>query len=178
MTKHFWKTGLCGFALASALIACAATPPATSAVSRPNAAISSLTAATAPLALTKQDLQNMYMTYLRNEGYVPSIDKDGDIEFKVQGDYYYVIVNDDDPTFFEIYEQITFSTEEHRQNAADAMAYANRRTKVAKAMFSSSGESAVLTIQVFLGAPEDFEDVFPRMFSALMTLESNFFSQL
>jgi len=49
---------------------------------------------------TKEDLQNTYMEYLRQEGYVPTIDADGDIQFKVAGDVYFIIINETDLQFF------------------------------------------------------------------------------
>ena len=53
--------------------------------------------------MSKAALQRMYMDYLREEGYMPSIDEDGDILFKVAGDSYYIIIDEDDLQFFQIY---------------------------------------------------------------------------
>lgn len=47
-------------------------------------------------ALRAQSLQSDIMSYLRTEGYAPSYDSDGDIQFKKEGYLYYVIVKDID----------------------------------------------------------------------------------
>lgn len=53
--------------------------------------------------LEAQDVQSSIMSYLRNSGYSPEYDSDGDIQFKVQGDIYYVIVKDvDDYAYVEV----------------------------------------------------------------------------
>lgn len=39
-------------------------------------------------------LQSSIMSFLRNEGYSPSYDSDGDLQFKLQGNIYYVIVKE------------------------------------------------------------------------------------
>ncbi|MDR0411474.1 MAG: hypothetical protein LBH75_05835, partial [Treponema sp.] len=35
--------------------------------------------------MSKESLQQMYLTYLTGEGYSPEIDSDGDIKFKAEG---------------------------------------------------------------------------------------------
>lgn len=45
-------------------------------------------------ALQAQNIQSSIMSYLRNEGYAASYDSDGDIQFKLEGNIYYVIVKE------------------------------------------------------------------------------------
>jgi len=42
------------------------------------------------------------MEYLRQEGYMPSIDDDGDIIFKVAGNSYFIIIDENALQFFQI----------------------------------------------------------------------------
>lgn len=66
-------------------------------------ALSLLLVASSICILQAQDVQSSIMSFLRNEGYAPSYDPDGDIEFKLQGDTYYVIVKDvDDYAYVEV----------------------------------------------------------------------------
>jgi hypothetical protein len=55
----------------------------------------------APL-YTKEQLQQMYSDYLADEGYRPSIDEDGDVQFKQEGRMYYIGVSEDDPEYFRV----------------------------------------------------------------------------
>ncbi len=45
-------------------------------------------------ALQAQNYQSSIMSFLREEGYSPSYDDDGDLQFRVQGNIYYVIVRE------------------------------------------------------------------------------------
>lgn len=55
-------------------------------------------------------LQSSIMSFLRNEGYTPSYDTDGDIQFKIQGNIYYVIVKEvDDYAYVEV--RVPFSVD-------------------------------------------------------------------
>ena len=62
-------------------------------------------------ALQAQDTKSDLMSYLRNEGYAPSYDSDGDIVFKIEGYAYYALVRDnEDYSLVEIRAQ--FRTED------------------------------------------------------------------
>lgn len=50
----------------------------------------------ADLTPAQKALQNEIMAFLREEGYAPDIDSDGDIYFKKEGAKYYVIINERD----------------------------------------------------------------------------------
>jgi len=52
--------------------------------------------------MTKKQLQDMYVSYLRGEGYSPSIDSDGDVNFTAQGQSFYIEVLEREPQSFRI----------------------------------------------------------------------------
>lgn len=65
--------------------------------------LSLLLVASSICALQAQDVQSSIMSFLRNGGYSPSYDSDGDIQFELQEDIYYVIVKDiDDYAYVEV----------------------------------------------------------------------------
>ena len=45
-----------------------------------------------PALFAQQTVRNDIYTYLKHEGYAPALDKDSDIEFKIQGILYNIIV--------------------------------------------------------------------------------------
>jgi hypothetical protein len=126
---------------------------------------------------TREDLQDMYVNHLKAEGYLPEIDSDGDIKFKVSGDVYYIIVNDDDLRFFQMYELISISNEEHRRKALPAAQYATRRTKGVKVYISENGNTATIAIEIFVPKPEDYKGVFRRLLSVIEKADRDFISQ-
>ena len=126
---------------------------------------------------TKNDLQNMYMEVLREEGYLPAIDEDGDILFKVSGSNYYIIINESEPRFFRIYRGVSLGS----FLPEDAIAIANdlnMYSMVAKVYISSDRKSAAINTELLLPEPQDFRPVFKRAISLMMFAENNFFDQL
>ncbi|MDR3170373.1 MAG: hypothetical protein LBU17_01965 [Treponema sp.] len=136
---------------------------------------------TMPLSaqMSKNQLQTMYTDYLKTEGYLPSIDSDGDIYFKSEGKTYYIIVYDNDLGFFQLLypEFWNIESEEERLQVAESASYATRRTKVAKVFMTSNGDTSI-SAEAFLKNPEDFKNVFPRMLSGIKTARDNFIERM
>jgi hypothetical protein len=126
---------------------------------------------------TKENLQTMYMEHLRAEGYLPSVDEDGDILFKVSGDNYYIIIYENDLQFFQIYRGIGLGSIE-TETAINAANYSDRHSKVAKVWVSSDGTSVSINTELLLDDPQDFANVFSRALSVIRNAERNFFSQI
>jgi hypothetical protein len=126
---------------------------------------------------TKENLQTMYMEHLRAEGYLPSIDEDGDIIFKVSGDNYYIIIYEDDLQFFQIYRGLSLGPID-TEAAINAANYSNRHSKVAKVWISSDGRSVSINTELLLDDPQNFAPVFSRALSVIRNAERNFFSQI
>jgi hypothetical protein len=127
--------------------------------------------------MSKAALQRMYMDYLREEGYMPSIDEDGDILFKVAGDSYYIIIDEDDLQFFQIYMGLNLGSIP-LQSALNAANYSNRRSKVAKVYISTDGKRATIKIELLVNKPEDFKPLFSRGINLIRNAEDNFTSQI
>jgi hypothetical protein len=146
------------------------------------AAVLFFTALCVPLSaqFSKEELQDLYVDYLRTEGYVPRIDKDGDIEFKIQGKTYYVIVNDGDLEYFELlFPNIkTINSDQERRQIVTAASYANRRTKVAKVYITSNENNVSITAATFIEDPADFKQFFTRLLSTIDRASENFTEQM
>lgn len=117
---------------------------------------------------TKAFLQSAYMEYLREEGYRPTLDTNGNIKFKKEGLIYYIFVNEKDPKYFSmllpgIYAAKNPGDEEKFRRAANMT---NLATKVAKATVSSKGKVSV-SIQVYLSNPQDIRGFFGRAMVAI-----------
>jgi len=126
---------------------------------------------------TRADLQSIYIEHLRQEGYVPAVDTDGDIQFKVSGDNYFIIIDDKDLQFFQIY--LGFSLGAIRlEDALNAANYSNRHSKVAKISISSDGKVANITAELLLNDPRDFIPVLTRALSLIRNAENIFLTQL
>jgi len=126
---------------------------------------------------TKANLQNVYMEYLRQEGYMPSVDCDGDILFKVSGNSYFIIVNENDLQFFQVYMGFKMETVS-AENILAAANYSNRSSKVVKVTFSPDNKIVSITAELLLNDPKDFIPVFSRAISLIQNAENNFISQI
>ena len=149
---------------------------------------------------TREQLQELYLENIAVEGYRPVIDGDGDIEFKVLGSNYFVIVDESDQGFFQIYtgfwlDNITM------EEAYKIVNEANRKSKVAKISLSTSGpvyseelafdedgemifeetpERIIVSItaELLVENPEDFTLIFSRAISLLANARNIFQTQL
>jgi len=128
-----------------------------------------------------QSRQSLYMAHLRNEGYVPSIDEDGDIAFKREGLTYYIGIVENDPSFTEIVLMniISLNNDRDRARAAAAVSFANSNTKGAKAYISGSQNQFVsIAMEVFLENPNDFTALFSRYLRAIDSAKEDFESKM
>ena len=129
---------------------------------------------------TREDLQSIYIEHLHHEGYMPIIDVDGDIQFKVSGDNYFIIVDDKDIQFFQIYMGFSLGIIS-REDALNAANGANRLSKVAKVSISSDDSHRVIvsiTAELLLDDPMEFIPVFSRALSIIRNAENNFLKLL
>jgi hypothetical protein len=126
-------------------------------------------------AQTKSGLQEMYMDYLRQEGYAPSVDSDGDVAFKSDGRTYYIIVDEGDPVYFKILfpNFWKIESEAERAKASTVIMTVNRVVKVIK-VYIGSNDSASIIADIYLNTPESFNNRFPRMLSAIQTARQRF----
>jgi len=115
------------------------------------------------------ELRQMYMEYLTDEGYRPSVDKDGDVVFKYEGHTYFVDVHNKDAEFFmlALANIWPIESEEERLQVLAAADYVNREAKAAKV--STKDDDVWITVEMFVAKPEDFKGVFARALDAIGT---------
>jgi hypothetical protein len=116
--------------------------------------------------------QNTYMDILREKGYEPSIDREGEIQFTAQGDDYFIVVDRSDPSFVFLLLPASWyvDSDEAWQLFLIAIGNANRTTPVAKAYLIASDagwEYMFIAAELFLENPNDFRVVFPYMIDAV-----------
>jgi hypothetical protein len=135
-----------------------------------------LFSASLPAQETKESVQNRYMEYLRTEGYVPSIDEDGDVRFRYEGGTYYIIILEDDaefirvlyPNFWEI------ESDEELGRAYKAASYVNRTTKIAKVFVNRNEDDVSIVGESLLRGQDDYKSWFKRILSAIGTARRDF----
>jgi hypothetical protein len=123
---------------------------------------------------------SVYSDYLSGEGYRPEIDSDGDVAFKSEGKSYYIDIDTDDRSFFQLVYPNFWPIEDNEEllKAVFAADAANRKTKVAKVYLRSDHKQVSAAIEIFLPKPEEFGEIFPRALNALRASVSNFVEEM
>lgn len=118
--------------------------------------------------MTSEELKfrNGIEQFLKEEGYVPTVDsEDNSLNFKKEGERYWIIVKDTEPTYIEIHKAGYGIEDTNRSHLIEACNKATRETRCAKAYITQSSVS--FTIEVFCHSIEEFRHIFYRSMSAL-----------
>ena len=115
--------------------------------------------------LDKLEIQKTYVDYLKEKGYRPKIDSNGDISFKHEGRTYWIDVQSRDTEFFRLILPLWSISQAERVQVLEAASYSNATSKVSKVYIV--GKHALASAEIFVAKPEHFQEVFQRMISAL-----------
>ncbi|MBQ6862203.1 MAG: hypothetical protein IJN98_06290 [Alistipes sp.] len=122
-------------------------------------------------------LKERCMEILREEGYLPTIDDDGDIKLKVQGLTYYVICDSDDDVYLRVWLPSFWSIENNEEFAkAHFVANkVNREYKVAKVTINKNNDNTHAQCEMFI-SPDDpqLKRILLRLFNLLSSVRSDF----
>ena len=127
---------------------------------------------------SKEQLQRLYVEHLEAEGYRPSIDVDGDVQFKREGRTYFIIISEKDPEFFRLVLANIWKIEDdlERSRVLVAADHSNAVSKVAKVYMVK--DNVWVCVELFLAAPEDFRGIFERSMSAMEAGVSNYVERM
>jgi hypothetical protein len=135
--------------------------------------------AAVPTCAQEQDVKfrDFCMNYLREEGYVPRVDEDGDIAFKVEGVEYYLIT----PTGNADILQLTWFGWEFDDEAEKGRAYfaantVNASMKIGKLYVMENRMG--LDVYQLIGSHDDVKIFFPKMLRLIRIALSRFHDQM
>ncbi len=113
-----------------------------------------------PESMTREQMQEMYMAFLQQEGYTPKITEKGNVSFKFEGNTFLIRVIEKSPLYFSLLATYDWpmETEEKRFKALAAANKASMNTKVAKTVIGDG--FVVMDFQALLQEPKDFRLVF------------------
>ena len=125
-------------------------------------------------SMTKKQLQELYMDYLKTQGYKGEVDKEGDVRFKREGGGYFLQVSEDDEQYFRIVYPNFWAVkdEQARVQVVSACERANATVKVAKVFIVENRVWA--SVELLFGDPRGFEPVFERALSTLRAVVKRF----
>lgn len=128
----------------------------------------------------RAELQQMYMDYLKGEGYKPEIDSDGDVGFKKEGRYYYVSIQaqEKDPEFFRLVfpKFWKIESEKERSQVLAAADQANAIAKVSKVY--TQDDNVWASAEILVDRPEHAKAVFKRALATVENAVSTFLTKM
>ena len=126
-----------------------------------------------------RDFFPLLLSFFRGEGYNPSIDSDGDVNFTAQGHRFYIAVMENDPQSFQLVlaNFLDIGGASNRLKALDAASAVTRTARVARVYITSSGWIAIDTY-IFLARPEDFRVHLNRMVNIMAGAREEFLAAM
>ncbi len=120
-----------------------------------------------------------YVEYLREEGYAPKTEDNGNVLFKYEGWTYLIMADRDDPQYFRLVlpNITTASDEASRREAIDAANHATATTKVAKIFVLDDGVVHG-TVELLADSPASIINVFKRSLQTLQAAAQRFVQRL
>lgn len=128
--------------------------------------------------VAQKDFMDEIISFLKMEGYMPSYDSDGDIQFKIEGASYWISVDEgggDAPFFVNMFRSGYTLEGENAFSYAPAVLACNYVTSDKKAAKLYCLDTAVRpSAQFFVSGITEFRKVYPRYLSCLKTVFSAF----
>ena len=114
-------------------------------------------------------LRNSIQSYLKNEGFQPMIDDDGDIKFKRQGGQYYIMVSatDDNPMFVKISKYFNYNDDITRTKLL--LFNGDNDYKMCKII--PAKDLFVIKSEMFITTSSSFTNIFYRILQVMDGLE-------
>ena len=106
----------------------------------------------------KEKLNKIYIKFLEEEGYRPSIDEDGDVFFKIEGNTYYIKARY--PDFFQMSRFLNVEDEGCSDRLRVMLNSFHFNRIDAKAMINRSCKQIEVRVSSILAKPSDWEIIF------------------
>ncbi|MBP3763534.1 MAG: hypothetical protein J6I49_06635 [Bacteroidales bacterium] len=117
----------------------------------------------------QRTLRDEIFQFVRNEGYSPSIDSDGDITFKKEGRSYWVVIDarDTSPMYVCLMQTFTYGSPYTRVNLNAVMGDVSRNKMVKIELYDSN---FALTADLYLTDSKAFTSIFSKAMSQIDNL--------
>ena len=118
-------------------------------------------------------LRTEIFNFLKEEGFMPEIDSDGDIKFKRQGGTYFIMIDDanNSPMYLDFAEYISAPEKYSETVLKLASERLTNRYKAIKCNYVASSKTLRVAAEMFLRSAEPFKEVFYKLASIMDSLE-------
>lgn len=118
--------------------------------------------------MTKDEVTQLLLDHLKQEGYVPHVDSDGDVAFKAEGRSYFIDFNEAGELY---YFRLAFPNfwsiedEDERRRVETAACAASRDIKSAK--IYPVNDNTWGSVEIYVSSPQEFLKVMMRSLNCL-----------
>ena len=120
----------------------------------------------AQLSSSQRSFANSLMSFLREEGFSPSLDEDDDIKFKKEGNTYWISISEEGPFYLRLIHGGLDCEEADPYTVMEACNYTNRKLKAGKAYYLDKNKSVSVVCEMFCSSVEDYKYVFYKQLRA------------
>ena len=123
--------------------------------------------------------RDLVVNFLREEGFCPKVDEDGDVFFKCEGRNFLYFGNTEDNDFFQLAMPGIFDvTEDNREMVLEACNAVAREIKVAKCVVIDQQNAVWLFCEMLLDHTPNMEDLVPHALNILQGAQQVFYSKI
>lgn len=123
--------------------------------------------------------RNLVVDFLREEGFCPKVDDEGDVIFKCEGRTFIYFGNTEDNEFFQLALPAIFDvTEDNREMVLEACNEVTRQIKVAKSVIIDGRNEVWLFCEMLLDHTPNVEDIVPRAIAILHGAQQEFYQKI
>ena len=125
---------------------------------------------------TQKRLQNDIVNFLKEKGFSPSIDKDGDVEFKSEGKTHWISILSESPFFIEIFKMGSSLEGKNGLNRNIAIKACNGVNAELPVINAHCDDKDVwFYIELYITSSEEFKSVFEKYLEIMSKSEPTFF---
>lgn len=124
--------------------------------------------------MTKSERAAVIESSLREDGFRPEVDNDGDVEFKCEGKWYAAIPDDDDDLYYVLVYHSGWEFEDEAEHSKAERACVEVANGIKAVKMSVGTRSVSISIETFQATPQAFADVLPRCLSAIQAATRRF----
>ena len=119
-----------------------------------------------PMTAEQLKFRDGIQQFLKEEGYLPTIDTDDNsVNYKKEGNRYWILVEDSSPFYVEMHRAGLDPDGLIRKVALEACNHANYEKRCGKACFGKT--SIAFTVEFYCSSVEEFRNIFYRSMQAL-----------
>ena len=124
----------------------------------------------AQLEPEQKKFRDSVVQFLKEEGFSPNIDEDGDVAFKKEGELHWISVGTGNPIYLEFHRSGYKLENEDRNVLLKAVNYGNLKIPTAKAILSETSVNFV--VELFCHSVEEFKFIFYKCMKSLENMEN------